>query len=166
MTFAPRLWVVGEVVSAAIMNQEIRDQFNSMFDVWTPYTPVWTSSGTNPNIGNGTVVARYMKVGRTCRVVVRQTMGSTTTYGTGAYLWTLPFTASSAATIDYLGSARLTGSDAWFGQCVASTGGTQFSPVFPASATNTRSATQSGTVPETLAAGHVLRMSLEYQTAT
>lgn len=45
MTFTPRTWVVGEVVTAALLNQELRDQFNSMF-AWTSYTPAVTGDGT------------------------------------------------------------------------------------------------------------------------
>ena len=71
MTFAPRTWVVGEVVDAAMLNAEIRDQFTSMFDAWTPYTPVWSATSTNPTIGNGSITGRYLKVGRTVHVAIR-----------------------------------------------------------------------------------------------
>ncbi len=97
MTTTPRTWVVGEVVTAALLNQEIRDQLNSFFGAWTDYsgTLVWgAESGTAPAIGNGTVVARYLKVGRTVDYLHRITMGSTTTYGDGGaagnYYFSLP----------------------------------------------------------------------------
>ncbi|MEU9894229.1 hypothetical protein ACIBCS_27750 [Streptomyces phaeochromogenes] len=97
MTFAPRTWVVGEVVTAALMNQEIRDQFNSFFGAWTDYsgTFVWgAETGTAPAINNGTIVARYLKVGRSVDYIHRLTMGSTTTYGDGGsngnYYYSLP----------------------------------------------------------------------------
>ncbi|WP_406730886.1 hypothetical protein [Streptomyces sp. NBC_01794] len=163
MTFAPRTWVVGETVGAATMNTEIRDQFNSIFDPWTTYTPTW--AGGSPVIGNGTLTGRHMKVGRTCHVAVKQQNGSTTTYGSGGYTWTLPFAAASA-TVDYLGSARLVGSDAWFGQCIVSSGGSALTAVFPATTTNTRSATMTPTVPETFINAAILRMSITYQTAS
>ncbi|MDX3585959.1 hypothetical protein [Streptomyces europaeiscabiei] len=102
MTFAPRTWVVGEVVTAALLNQEIRDQFNSFFGAWTDYsgTFVWgAESGTAPAIGNGVIVARYMKIGRTVDYLQRLTMGSTTTYGNGAgaanYYFSLPAAPAS-----------------------------------------------------------------------
>lgn len=165
MTFAPRTWVVGEVVSAAILNQEIRDQLNEMFAAWTTYTPAWSAATTQPNIGNGVLTGRYIKVGRTCHFSIRQTNGSTTTYGSGGYLWTLPATSANAV-VEYLGVSRLTGTDAWNGQCVISANSGLVSPTFPASATNTRSATQSASVPEAFANGHVLRMTGTFQTAT
>lgn len=163
MTFAPRTWVVGETVTAALMNQEIRDQFSSIFDAWTTYTPTWTAS-TNPAIGNGTITGRYLKVGRKCIAVIKVTMGSTTTYGSGGYSFGLPFTSASG--VDYLGTARLVAANAWNGQVVMTGGNAAFNCTFPASSTDTRSATLSGAVPETLANTHVVRAQVEYQTAS
>jgi hypothetical protein len=163
VTFSPRTWVVGEVVSAALLNQEIRDQFSSIFDAWTTYTPTWTAT-SNPAIGNGTITGRYLKVGRRCIAVVKLTMGGTTTYGSGGYSFGLPFT--SAVGVDYLGSARLVAANAWHGGVVMSGGSAAFNCTFPASATDSRSATLSATVPETLASTHVLRAQIEYQTAS
>ncbi|MFM9596684.1 hypothetical protein ACKI1O_45850 [Streptomyces scabiei] len=86
MTTAPRTWVVGEVVTAALLNQEIRDQFNSFFGAWTAYTPSWIAEGgggSNPTLGNGSLGGRYLKVGRTVDWVMQLTWGSTTTAGAG-----------------------------------------------------------------------------------
>lgn len=164
MTFTPRTWVVGETVTAALMNTEIRDQINEILAAWTTYTPTWSAS-TAPAIGNGTLTGRYMKVGRTCHVAIKQQNGSTTTYGSGGYTWSLPFTAANS-TVDYLGSARLVGTDAWFGQCIVSANGSALTPVFPATTTNTRSATMTPTVPETFITNAIIRIGITYQTAT
>ncbi|MFF9898508.1 hypothetical protein [Streptomyces longispororuber] len=84
MTTTPRTWVVGEVVTAAVMNAEIRDQFNSFFGAWTTYTPTWLAEGgAAPTLGNGAIVGRYMKVGRTVDWVIQLTWGSTTAAGGG-----------------------------------------------------------------------------------
>jgi hypothetical protein len=99
VTFAPRTWVVGETVTAALMNQEIRDQFDSFFGAWTVYTPTWSGSSTNPVLGNGTLTGRYVRIGRTITVIIKLTTGSTTTYGSGAYRWSLPAVASSSQDI-------------------------------------------------------------------
>ncbi|MGW0785746.1 hypothetical protein [Streptomyces sp. NPDC002913] len=165
MTFAPRLWVVGEVVSATVMNTEIRDQFNSMFDAWTTYTPTWTGATTNPVLGNGAITGRYIKWGRTVIASVQITMGSTTTYGSGAYTIGVPFPAASA-TVAYIGSARLSGTDTWLGHVLLGQGATGATATFSATATNTRGGNMSGTVPETLAAGAILRFTITYQSAT
>jgi hypothetical protein len=62
---------------------------------WTSYTPTWTGLSSNPAIGNGTITGAYKVIGKTCFVRGRIKMGSTTTYGGGAWLIGLPFPASS-----------------------------------------------------------------------
>ena len=165
MTFTPRTWVVGEVVSAAILNQEVRDQFNSMFAAWTSYTPTWTGSTTNPVLGNGTMVGRYMKFGRTVVCHINMTTGSTTTYGSGNYNWSLPFTAANAGAA-LIGHAHLLGTDRWHGQIVISPNATGTSPFVPITATNTRVDFMTATRPETLAAGAQVRLTFVYESAT
>lgn len=164
MTSSPRTWVVGETITAAMLNAEIRDQLNSMFDTWTAYTPAWTATA-NPSLGNGTLVGQYIKIGRTCTVTVFLTTGSTTTYGTGTYLFSLPFAAASSA-VSYLGAARLGGTAIWLGHAVVPTGDTRATVTFDTSATNTRGTNMTGSSPETLAAGATFRFSLTYQTAS
>ncbi|MGP4048788.1 hypothetical protein [Streptomyces sp. 2A115] len=84
MTTTPRTWVVGEVVSAALLNAEIRDQFNSFFGAWTSYTPTWQAEGgAAPTLGNGTIVGKYLKIGRTVDWVIQLNWGSTTVAGGG-----------------------------------------------------------------------------------
>ncbi|MET7779559.1 hypothetical protein ABZU94_29685 [Streptomyces mirabilis] len=165
MTFTPRTWVVGEVVSAAIMNQEIRDQFNSMFAAWTPYTPTWTSSGTAPNIGNGTLTGRYQKYGRTVLCEINMVAGSTSTYGTGNYNWLLPAQAANAG-ISVVGSAQLLGSARWNGAIVISPNASNCSAFLPVASNDTRSNFMTPTVPETLAAGAQVRLTFTYESAT
>jgi hypothetical protein len=63
---------------------------------WSAYTPVWTAASVNPVIGNGSITGSYYVIGKTCFVRVRVVMGSTTTYGTGAWYISLPVTAASA----------------------------------------------------------------------
>lgn len=104
MTFTPRTWVIGEVVSAALMNQEIRDQFNSFFGAWTTYTPTWIAEGgAAPTLGNGTLTGRYAKIGRTVDWVIQLTWGSTTVAGGGGASenWAFTLPASPAAGFTY-----------------------------------------------------------------
>ncbi|GGZ28390.1 hypothetical protein GCM10010387_22300 [Streptomyces inusitatus] len=169
MTFAPRTWSVGEVVTAAMLNVEIRDQLNSMFAAWTSYTPTWTGATTNPAIGNGTLVGRHMKIGRTCHVHARLIVGSSTTFGSGNLSLGLPFTAAGtmpgvltamanrdpASPNFILGAADLSNS--------ATTTGTIWlaNPSTPGD----WNAWASG-APWTLAAGDVVKVYGTYQTAT
>lgn len=57
---------------------------------WQSFTPTWTSSGSAPSIGNGTLSGSYIKIGRTILFRVKFVGGSTTTWGTGNYFITLP----------------------------------------------------------------------------
>lgn len=58
---------------------------------WVSYTPTWTSTGTAPALGNGTLAGRYIYVGyKTIHFEISQVLGSTSTLGTGYYNWNLP----------------------------------------------------------------------------
>ncbi|MFI1287464.1 hypothetical protein ACH4VM_02950 [Streptomyces sp. NPDC020792] len=164
MTFAPRTWVVGEVVSAAIMNQEIRDQFNTFFGAWTTYTPAWTGATTNPAIGNGSLTGRYMKVGRTCDVRIEVLMGSTTTYGSGGWSLALPFAA--AATDQQIGIVHAHQSQRIQGAFTIAAGATVGLPFFPTTASPTNLNWVASTVPVTWAAGGRLSVYCRYETAS
>ncbi|MFF9285387.1 hypothetical protein [Streptomyces griseosporeus] len=165
MTFTPRTWVVGEVVSAAVMNQEIRDQFNSFFGAWSSYTPTWTAS-TNPAIGNGTIVGRYMKIGRTVIGHINITAGSTTTFGSGAYNFSLPVAAANAGA-SLVGTCQiLTSTNRWQGQIIISPNAASFAAFSNLTSTNTRIDFVSGTVPDTLASGSQLRLTFIYEAAS
>lgn len=61
----------------------------------TTYTAAWTGSVTNPAIGNGTIASTYriMRDGR-IRASITITIGSTTTFGSGTYAFSTPFTMS------------------------------------------------------------------------
>jgi len=65
--------------------------------IWTPYTPTWASTGTAPALGNGTLIGTYVIIGKTLIFNIVQIMGSTTTYGTGDYSWTIPSGYTAAA---------------------------------------------------------------------
>lgn len=65
--------------------------------VWITYTPTWTAVTTAPTIGNGTLTGSYALIGKTCHFRINMNSGTTTTYGSGLYTFTLPFTAGSAA---------------------------------------------------------------------
>lgn len=62
----------------------------SLGDAWTAYTPAWTSSATQPVIGDGARTGEYKRFGKwgVCRISVR--VGTTTTIGTGFYSFALP----------------------------------------------------------------------------
>ncbi|MFE1903803.1 hypothetical protein ACFW96_09045 [Streptomyces gardneri] len=114
----PRTWVVGEVVAAATLNAEIRDQFLDLIAGWTSYTPAWTSTGTAPALGNGSLFGRYKVIGKKCTAAWEHVMGTTTTFGTGTWAWSLPFTAaspsSSSANFAFIGQGRGHSATTWY----------------------------------------------------
>lgn len=58
---------------------------------WVPYTLVWTTTGTQPNIGNGTLFAAYKKLTeKTISLRAAIIPGTTTTFGTGSWQLSLP----------------------------------------------------------------------------
>lgn len=49
------------------------------------FTTTWTATGSNPAIGNGSIVSSFELTGARITAQVTITMGSTTTFGTGAW---------------------------------------------------------------------------------
>jgi hypothetical protein len=91
---APRTWVAGELVTAAYMNQEVRDNLNAQFPTaavaWSSYTPTLTQSGA---VTKTVTYAKYIQIGKT---VIVQVFLDVTGTGTGAnvVLVGLPVTAA------------------------------------------------------------------------
>ncbi|MFK0151207.1 hypothetical protein ACIQVK_03880 [Streptomyces sp. NPDC090493] len=169
MTFSPRTWVVGEVVSAALMNQEIRDQFNSFFGAWTTYTPTFGSTGTAPAVGNGTLNGQYMKIGRTVIMSLTFTIGSTTTFGSGNLSFTLPATGAAASNgVALNASASRTGTQNFvMGAMPLTNNATTTSTIwFASTSTSGDWDAWTASVPWTLAAGDIVRVWGQYQAAS
>lgn len=81
--------------------------------VWTSYTPVWTAASVNPVIGNGTIEGYYKIIGKTCFVRGNIAMGSSTTFGSGEWYVSMPFTASHADAI-LMTAQLLDNGSAWY----------------------------------------------------
>lgn len=90
----------GNVIAVADMNTYIRDNMRAM-NIWTPYSPVWTASTTNPTIGNGHLVGNYIKFEQWCLFELHLTFGTTTSPGNGAWNFSLPFTAWNSGLTNY-----------------------------------------------------------------
>lgn len=80
------------------------DAYEQLTAFWTPYTPAWSASGTAPALGNGALNGRYKQAGKWLQAAIFQSMGSTTTFGTGAYSWSLPVPSTSLASFGWVGS--------------------------------------------------------------
>lgn len=164
----PRTWVTGELITAGMLNTDLRDNLKALGDPWTSYTSSWTAVTTNPVIGNGTIEAAHMTAGKLVAFRIKVTMGSTTTYGSGGYRLSLPAGAATGMEFSTLAcSAFDTSASANF-PCAA-----QFlsgSPTllgmraFPGTAGNAYSQMAAAT-PFTFATGDVIAVTGVYEAA-
>lgn len=82
-------------VSNAMVATNAAIDVSKLAGAYSTYVPTWASSGTQPDPGNAIRNFRYLQIGKLVHVVFQFSMGSTTTFGTGSYSWTLPVTAST-----------------------------------------------------------------------
>lgn len=104
-TTTPRTWSVGETVTAANMNAQLRD-FANAFGAWGSYTPTWGATSA-PTIGSGgTITGGYSQIQKTVNFRVGVTFGTGTTFGSGNYTLTIPVTTGSGLSFwSFLGYA-------------------------------------------------------------
>jgi transcription elongation factor len=132
---------------------------------WLDYTPTWSSSGTAPVLGNGSLTSRYCQIGDLVIYQGRLVAGSTTTYGTGTYGLSLPVTAYNA-----FGSNGVIGSIWWRDgsgadfQGQAINVGTAFN-ARPAGATYGGNSAWGATAPMTMANGDWVSWTCTYEAA-
>lgn len=90
--------------SAPSSNYQVSNKkyVDDLIGAWQSYTVSWTAATTNPSIGNGTLAGRYVQIGKTVICNITLVMGSTTTYGSGKWMFSLPVTAKSSG-LTYLG---------------------------------------------------------------
>lgn len=102
------------VSAAALASTHLADSASLIRNTlaYTDYSGsfAWTASGTAPSLGNATVVARYAQIGKFVHAMVSLTFGSTSTYGTGNYAFSLPVTTTGG--VSAVGEARLYDSSA------------------------------------------------------
>lgn len=81
------------------------------------YTCTWSSSGTAPTLGNGTLTATRSRANGNCTVAISLTIGSTSTMGTGNYRFSMPVApfATSRSAIGSAHARNSAGSSFFFG---------------------------------------------------
>ena len=131
---------------------------NNYFSTQTA-TVLLTGATTNPVIGNGSLAANWSRSGRRVTLTVTLTIGSTTTLGSGNWLFSLPVPATS---INDVGAAFYACAAALYCGSVLVDSPAGYITCF--SASNTSSAVKS-TVPGAWAAGDTLRFTAEYSAA-
>lgn len=92
---APRTWVAGETVTAAIMNTHVRDNLKEIGDAWDSFTPTWLngSGGAAIAIGNGSLTGQIVQAGKWIQGTILLTRGSTTNLGSTFHVFGFPVTA-------------------------------------------------------------------------
>jgi hypothetical protein len=91
----PAPYVTGSTTLQSISATTFNLSGSQIDSAWTSYNPTWTAASSNPVLNNGTMTGSYKLIGKTCFVRGRLLMGTTTTYGTGAWYIGLPFAAAS-----------------------------------------------------------------------
>jgi hypothetical protein len=80
------------------LSSELFSKFNVFAQVKNSYfLPAWTTTGTSPSIGNGSLFGGYSLSDGLCHATVNLVGGTTTTWGTGQYSFSLPFTPKANA---------------------------------------------------------------------
>lgn len=141
---------------------------NITMGAWVSYTPTWTSTGSAPAIGNGTLIGRYSIEGKSVTVSISLVFGSTTTAGTGVYQFALPFTAVTRTGQAWIGSAMATdtGVASTIGGCQVTSAATVVTPTGPTNSTQTNNGSGWGaTVPFTFGNTDSLWLTFTYEIA-
>lgn len=90
---APTSPTAGQNVDKTFWDTEVYNRFVAEYAAWTSFTPGWFASTSNPSLGNGTSQGKYNIAdasSKTVDVFWRIDVGSTTTFGSGAYEFQLP----------------------------------------------------------------------------
>lgn len=159
---SPRTWVSGEDVTAALMNTHVRDNLKALTE-FQSYTPTWTGATTNPVLGNGTKTGAYVQAGDVVDFYVSIAMGSTTTYGSGAWILTLPVAPASLRWM-FTGTARDSSAGTTFPLSGEISGSLLLLRSFPTTAGNAFS-NVTASVPMTWATSDELFVSGRYRAA-
>ncbi len=146
---------------ATITNSSSASYITDLRDVPVQnYTPTWTAVSVNPAIGNGVIAGTKSKQGQWVTATIYIDMGSSTTFGTGAWYFSLPFIP--ATNVNYVGSAHLfvAGAAHYVGAAETLTDGTARCQVYA----GTNLISGSASVPAAWASGDYLRITLRYAT--
>jgi hypothetical protein len=95
MAITRTTWTDGSTV---INNARLQDVYAAIESSWAldTYTPSWTATVSNPVLNNGTSTGKYINLGGKLVIFSAQiTMGSSTTYGSGTYMISLPLSADT-----------------------------------------------------------------------
>lgn len=154
---APRTWVAGETVTAAMLNTHLRDNLKAIGDAWASFTPTLSGGWA---LGNGTLTGAYSAAGKMVVGRIVYTIGSTDTKS-GVIGFLLPVNAKSGTTELAVGTVGIWDTSA----------SSRFSRVaFLASTSQIQIEDEAGArvthlVPVTFATGDQILISFQYEAA-
>jgi hypothetical protein len=129
---------------------------------WTTYTPTWT----NLTVGNGTVSARYQKIGKVVNVYVGFVFGSTSAFTGGGSNFTLPFAiATNNVSYQYFGELLDNGTADYSGCIIVVGAGNCYISALNAGTTFLNPQSVSSTVPFTWTTGDGFQFLFSYEVA-
>jgi hypothetical protein len=99
-TVTPTVSAPGDVAAAGVsLVPAAADHLHGRELGWQTYFPTWTvPGGSNPTIGNGTVLGRYFQTGKLVAFRILIECGTTTTAGSGSrYQFSLPVACPSTS---------------------------------------------------------------------
>lgn len=102
-TTAANTWAVGNKITAALLNSQVRDLING-FGAKTSYTPTLTGF----TLGNGTIAGSYTQIGKWVWFEATFTMGTTSAAASAIPTCTLPVTAAAGTVNNALCRAQFT----------------------------------------------------------
>lgn len=160
-TTASNTWAVGNKITAALLNGQLRDLING-FGAYTAYTPTLGGGWIQ---GNGTFDCAYSLVNKQCDVNIVFTSGTTTTYGASSLTFTTP--SGATPTKSFVGQCRVFDTSAgvsYTGEVLVTAGGTLTPLVTPAAAGGSNRGVTS-TIPMTFATGDSVVVTARYEAA-
>ncbi|MFI6443832.1 hypothetical protein [Kitasatospora sp. NPDC050543] len=134
---------------------------------WQAHTPTWTSTGTTPSLGNGTLVSRYCRIGKTIFWSGALTCGSTTSGGTGIWFMSPPTPAANLGLIprgmaDYVVSS----SNNYAGECTLNPADPGLTFVVKTSTSSQSYGFVTNAVPVAVSSSAALHWNITYESAS
>jgi hypothetical protein len=133
---------------------------------WNTYTPVWSAATTAPAIGNGTITGRYTIVGKMVTAYIFVQFGSTTTYGSGDWNFSVPFAAANIGNSNHFWPGSAVGENpagAWYPSTGMLLSNSSTVYVITPSSTGATSARWAAASPLTWASGMFINIVMTYE---
>lgn len=161
-------FAVGETVTAATLNSELRDLSTGVQAAWDTYTPALTATTTNPTLGTSSSAAgTYIQVGKSVTGTAEIVFGTSgVVAGSGNYAISLPIAQIGAAS----SAGRVIGGGVYFDSSAASASAWYNLTLIAVSSTTVRAVIQGSgilgaAIPVVPAANDQIRIFFDYQAA-